>query len=53
MSQKHDGPEKLQGGLVFPWGYKSIVETFQGREESYLKWLGKLPVGRRLYYLRR
>jgi hypothetical protein len=41
------------GFLVFPWGRRSIVETFQGREEAYLRWVNSQSGLKRLEYLKR
>ena len=49
----NDGGQKLSDGLVFPWGRRSIEETFQGREEAYLTWLGRQEGAKAQKYLKR
>ena len=48
-----DGGQTLSDGLVFPWGRLSIEETFQGRAEAYLTWLGRQEPAKAQKYLKR
>lgn len=48
-----DGGQKLSDGLVFPWGRLSIEETFKGRAEAYLTWLGRQEAAKAQKYLKR
>ncbi len=48
-----DGGPRLSGELVFPWGRLSIEETFKGRPEAYLTWLGRQEAAKAQKYLKR